>query len=62
MSWLTDKIAELQEFLASNDESNNKVTQDLNTLKVIELKAIAKERGLKGYTSLRKSELIDLLK
>jgi len=62
MSWLTDKIAELQDFLASNDESNNKVTQDLNTLKVVELKAIAKERGHKGYTSLRKSELIDLLK
>lgn len=35
---------------------------DYNSLKVVELKAIAKERGLKGYSTLLKSGLIDFLK
>ena len=34
---------------------------DLSQLKVSELKSLAKERGFKGYTALRKNELIDLL-
>ena len=34
---------------------------DMNTMKVVELKALAKKRGLKGYSRLRKAELIDLL-
>ena len=35
---------------------------DLSTLKVTELKALAKEKGLKGYTTLKKAELIEALK
>jgi|TARA_Y100000310_G_scaffold344611_1_gene458292 hypothetical protein len=31
-------------------------------LKVAELKTLAKEKGLKGYTGLRKAELIEMLK
>ena len=34
---------------------------DYSTLKVSELKSLAKERGLKGYSSLKKTQLIELL-
>ena len=34
---------------------------DFETLTVTELKTIAKERGLKGYSTLRKAELVQLL-
>ena len=34
---------------------------DFETLTVAELKTIAKERGQKGYSTLRKAELVQLL-
>ena len=37
------------------------VTPDLSHLKLAELRAVAKDRGLKGYTQLRKAALLDLL-
>ena len=34
---------------------------DYGTKTVVQLKTIAKDRGLKGYSSLKKAELIELL-
>ena len=34
---------------------------DFSSMKVTELKDIAKARGLKGYSTLKKAELIELL-
>jgi|TARA_R110000824_G_scaffold32156_5_gene104005 NAD-dependent SIR2 family protein deacetylase len=70
--WITNKFKNLQGFLSSMSCSecfgDTKSTivevsldNDLSGLKLVELKSIAKEKGLKGYSGLRKSELIDLL-
>lgn len=42
------------------DEEKSDI-EDLSKLKVDELKAIAKEKGLEGYSSLTKAELIKLI-
>ena len=36
-------------------------SSDLNRLRVVDLRAIAKSRGLRGYSQLRKDELIPIL-
>ncbi|CAK8571763.1 unnamed protein product [Lathyrus sativus] len=51
--------------LTFNDESVEEEldvqTEDLSALKLSELRAIAKSRGLKGYTKMKKVDLIELL-
>lgn len=47
---------------ASDDEEQNHVGHDeLAEMKLTELRAIAKSRGLRGYSKLKKLELIELL-
>jgi|TARA_A100001391_G_C4902494_1_gene234110 hypothetical protein len=49
---------QLMSLLGSSKEVE---TEDLNNYTVTELKSMAKGRGLTGYSSLKKAELIDLL-
>ena len=60
MSWLTNKFTELRSFFSGTPREDT--TPDISDFNVTELKALAKERGLKGYTGLRKAQLIELLK
>jgi len=72
---ITDSLDEMDD--ESDDEENNNedVTEvkevtvqkidddfDYSKLKVTELKALAKQKGLENYKSLKKGSLVDLLK
>jgi hypothetical protein len=68
MSWISERIVELQNtfatFLAANQPETVETVEvqvDFNDFKVVELRTIAKERGFKGYTTLRKAQLVELL-
>ena len=47
--------------ISTNNTEESTVATDYSSQTVTELKAIAKERGLTGYSSLKKAQLIDLL-
>jgi len=47
--------------IQSGNVTSSATTTLLAGLKVADLRAVAKERGLKGYTKLKKSELLELL-
>ena len=46
---------------APKAEVKETVSNDLSSMTVAQLKALAKEKGISGYTSLKKAELIDAL-
>ncbi len=46
---------------AAKAEVKEEATTDYNSMTVAELKAAAKDKGIKGYTSLKKAELIEAL-
>ena len=59
MNWLS----KVRSFFTKEQEVEAEavVTQDLSSMKLAELRAVAKERGLKGYTGLRKAQLLERL-
>jgi len=59
MNWLSNTINQIQNMFSGNKEVE---TTDFALLKVVELKVLAKERGLKGYNKMRKAELVEALK
>tara|TARA_Y100001938_G_scaffold133553_2_gene193062 strand:+ start:3198 stop:3371 length:174 start_codon:yes stop_codon:yes gene_type:complete len=55
MSWL-EKV---RSFFSRDEEGS---TQDLDNMKLAELRAVAKDRGMKGISGLRKAQLLERLK
>lgn len=54
--------AEVKVEVKAEVKAAGKVSVDYSKMTVAELKAAAKEKGLTGYTSLKKAELVELLK
>jgi hypothetical protein len=63
LNWFSGTHKQLMEALgiSKNNTEEAEVTTDYSSQTVSQLKTIAKERGLKGYSSLKKAELITLL-
>ena len=63
LNWFSGTHKQLMEALgiSTNNTEEVEVTTDYSSQTVSQLKTIAKERGLKGYSSLKKADLINLL-
>jgi len=71
MRWFVEQAKKIAGFLnplevcaPCTDDSGEKtsISEDLSTLTVIQLKDLAKQKNLKGYTGLRKDALVDFIK
>ena len=60
-NWITQKIDQLQNIFSSNKKDDSSPTPDLSSLKVVELKDMARSRGMKGYSKLNKAQLVSAL-
>ena len=45
-----------------NKETKKEESKDYSSMTVAELKEVAKEKGIEGYTSMKKSELLEAIK
>tara|TARA_Y100000593_G_C4131464_1_gene247598 strand:+ start:386 stop:571 length:186 start_codon:yes stop_codon:yes gene_type:complete len=48
-------------FFKSSKNTNDNAETSLEELRVVDLREIAKSRGLKGYTQLKKADLVTLI-
>ena len=68
MNWIFEKLSQLQNrFFYSKTETSPEETVeetqeiDLSTLRVVDLRALASEKNLTGFSKLNKADLIELL-
>ena len=57
-----EEKVEIKEIEETTEEKEEPIKEDLSTKTLTELKAIAKEKGIKGYSTMKKDELIENLK
>ncbi|KAI3741960.1 hypothetical protein L1987_59639 [Smallanthus sonchifolius] len=56
-----DDIEEIADEIDDSEEADVIEDKDLSSMKLVELRAVAKSRGIKGLSKLKKAELLELL-